>query len=43
MTSNMIAPSVRLNSYHVPASYGPNVYPVPPGRTTSVTPPASRR
>jgi hypothetical protein len=32
LTSNMIAPSVRLNGYHVPANYGPNVYPVPPGR-----------
>lgn len=32
MTSNMIAPTVRLNGYQVPANYGPNVYPVPPGR-----------
>ena len=32
LTSNMIAPSVRLNGYRVPANYGSNVYPVPPGR-----------
>ena len=32
MTSNMIPPTVQLNGYRMPASYGDNVYPVPPGR-----------
>ncbi|GAA1535047.1 hypothetical protein [Nocardioides humi] len=28
---SMITPSVQINGYPVPARYGPNVYPMPPG------------
>lgn len=31
LTSNMIAPTVLLNGYRVPAHYGENLYPVPAG------------
>lgn len=32
MTSNMLTPTVRLNGYDVPVSYGQNMLPLPPGR-----------
>ena len=32
MTSNMVTPTVLLNGHRVPASYGENAFPVPPGR-----------
>ena len=31
-TSNMLTPSVHINGHQVPASYGSNTYPLPPGR-----------
>ncbi len=32
MTSSLVPPTVRLNGYHVPTSYGLNVIPLPAGR-----------
>ncbi|GAB3579521.1 hypothetical protein [Calidifontibacter terrae] len=32
MTSNMLTPNVLLDGFAVPAAYGQNTFPVPPGR-----------